>query len=303
MSERHNTEEEITLGAYLQRLRTEKNISVAEMATKMYLQPNVILALEQDDHENLPGSLYVRGYLQLYAKILNVPADQILAMHKQGTAEPPKQAAETLAPLKPETKQPGHWTHIIIYLAVFFLTLAAVALWRSQYAQESVETSAGLDRPAIITEDTDTTHYLPEDTNTEEIGGDTDAAETPNRETAKEPVTESEPETAPAATENASEPERVYESTTIISGVGPDTITVVLVMDCWIEIFDADNEKVYYDLAQAGQTLILNGVAPFSVLLGNANAGTVEINNIPFDITPHVTGIGIARFVLGEDQG
>ena len=46
----------------------------------------------------------------------------------------------------------------------------------------------------------------------------------------------------------------------------------------------------------------MSGNAPFSVLLGNADAATVEFNNTPFDITPHVTGIGIARFVLGETE-
>ena len=76
----------------------------------------------------------------------------------------------------------------------------------------------------------------------------------------------------------------------------------MLTEDCWIEIFGADNEKVFYDLARPGMVLVLNGTAPFKVLLGNSAAATVEFNNLPFDTTPYRSRIGMARFVLGEDQ-
>ena len=321
MTEQQNTGEQTTLGAYLKRLRNEKNISVAEVAARMYLKPHVIEALEQDDHGNLPGQLYVYGYLQQYAKILDVPADELVAMYKQDTGKPREQAVETqkqvttpLTQPEPETKQPKRWARAIIYLVLFILVLASFAFWRGKYAQEPQQTTGSLDYPITIVEHPDTPSGPAPSTEMEEPGRTPAPAEAPEPETAQEtepapgPEDESRaagtplPETPAEAAGSEPETTPAYEITTITAGIGPDTVTLVLSIDCWIEIFDADNEKVFYDLARAGQTLVLNGAAPFSVLLGNADAATVEFNNLPFDITPHVTGIGIARFVLGESQ-
>ena len=322
MSERQNTEEQATVGAYIRRLRSEKNISADEMAAKMYLRPNVIEALEQDDHDKLPEPIYVYGYLQHYAKILDVPADKLVAMYKKDTAEPREQAAETPkqvadTPVQAETKpeQPTNWSYTIIYLVLFILVLASLALWRGRYAQEQVEHTGSLDYPITVVEHPDTPFYPAPSAGMEEPEPAPAPAETPGPDTAPEYETAQDPEPAaeslatqvrspetPAAAESDADTVPAYRETTITSGTGPDTVKLVLSIDCWIEIFDADNEKVFYDLARVGQTLVLSGAAPFSVLLGNADAATVEFNNTPFDITPHVTGIGIARFVLGEAE-
>ncbi len=314
MTEQQNTGEPTTLGAYLKRLRNEKNISVAEVAAKMYLQPQVIEALEQDDHESLPGQLYIYGYLQHYAKILDAPADQLLSMYKKDTSGPPEQGTEAPTRRKPDTKEPKRWSYAIIYLALFILALSLFVFWRSKYALEPAEATGGTGYPVTVVEHPDTPPGQARSTETEGTEPEKYAADIPAPETAQEPETTPEPadesQTTQAqqpetpATTTESEPGTVptYEEETITAGVGPDTVKLVLSIDCWIEIFDADNEKVFYDLARVGQTLVLSGAAPFSVLLGNADAATVEFNNTPFDITPHVTGIGIARFVLGETE-
>ena len=256
-------------------------------------------------------------------KILDVPADKLVAMYKKDTAEPREQAAETQKQVtdtrtQPETKpkQSKNWTYAIMYLVLFILVLASLALWRSRYAQEQVENTGNLDYPVTIVEHPDTPSYPALSAEMEEPEQTPASAETPEPETTLEYETaqDPEPELEPAAESlvtQAQSPETlttgpettpVYQETTITSGTGPDTVTLVLIVDCWIEIFDAENKKVFYDLARAGQTLVLSGIAPFSVLLGNADAATVEFNNTPFDITPHVTGIGIACFVLGANQ-
>ena len=311
MTERQNTGEPTTLGAHLKRLRTEKNISVAEVAAKMYLHPHVIEALERDDQENLPGRLYVYGYLQHYAKILDVPADEVLAMYGNHKPEPrEQQVAKAPIRWKPKLElQSKKWTYALIYLVPFILVLASLALWRGKYAQEPHEAAGNPDNPVSIIE-----HQDAPDTELEKTEPETETADMPEQVTAREPETTAEPahesqagqvwnpDTRAAAAQSDSGTAPIYEEKTITTGTGPDTVTLVLSIDCWIEIFDSGNEKVFYDLARAGQTLVLSGTAPFSVLLGNADAATVEFNNAPFDIAPHVTGIGIARFVLGADQ-
>ena len=322
MAGQQNTEQQTTVGAHLKRLRGEKNLSTGEIAARMYIHAKIIEALEQDDHDALPDPPYVYGYLRHYARILDVPADEIVAMYRQDTTQPREQAAKTRTKAASKTRQPVKWLYMLMYLGIFMLILAAFALWRGRYAQETVEnTSRSGSPPATVVKHTqEPSSAAGKDAETTQAGPPTtpearpqpQPPQEPEATGATEPVVENaddpDPGTEPAAetqtVTDESEPETAptFEPTTISAGNGPDTLRLVVTIDCWIEIFDVNNEKVYYDLGRAGQTLILSGLAPFSVLLGNADAATVEFNNTPVDLTPHVTRIGIARFTLGEAE-
>ena len=80
---------------------------------------------------------------------------------------------------------------------------------------------------------------------------------------------------------------------------GPDHILMKLTTDCWIEVIDASNRKIYMGLAKAGHDVLINGTVPFKVLLGYAPGVTVNFNGEVFDVTPYTIG-GVARFTLGE---
>ena len=292
MSDRQNTGIRTSAGAYLRRRREEKDFSIREVSARLYLQPHIIEALEQDDHDSLPTGTYVYGYLQNYAKLLDTPADLVLAMYKEDITEEPEYIPER-AP-EPKTGQPGKWPYTILYLVVFVAVLLPFTWWRSHYALEpamsagkdfrgNAVASSGLSYPVTIVEHPDTPFYRAP--NTEQTGA-AQAADSPAT------TTDNGYAAAPAA----------YDNNTITSGIGPDSIRLVITDDCWIEIFDAGNEKVFYDLARPGQVLVLNGTAPFSVLLGNSEAATVEFNNVPFDTTPYRSRIGMARFALGQGQ-
>ena len=290
MSDKQNIEIRSSVGTYLRHLREEKGLSIADVSARLYLQASVIEALEQDDHDSLPKGTYVHGYLQNYAKLLDTSAELVLAMYKENTTEQPEQLPEVQH--EPKTAQANKWPYVILYLAIFISILLPFTWWRSQYALEPVAAdgkfggnaaaSSGLSYLIKIVEHPDVPFYRAPNT-------ELTTTQSPGMQAAN---TDKEFEIAPST----------YDKNMVTTGVGPDSIRIVLTEDCWIEIFDADNEKVFYDLARSGQILVLKGTAPFSVLLGNAAAGTVEFNTIPFDTTPHRSRIGIARFVLGEDQ-
>lgn len=80
---------------------------------------------------------------------------------------------------------------------------------------------------------------------------------------------------------------------------GPDLIVLRLTADSWIEIIDANNTKVFFDLGRPGDVFNVRGTAPFNVLLGFAQAVTLDFNGSPFNVAPH-SRAGVARFKLGE---
>ncbi len=294
MSDNQNNEIRSSAGTFLKRLREEKNLSIEDVSTRLYLQPHIIEALEQDDHESLPTGTYVYGYLQNYAKLLDTPADQVVAMYKDDITEQPEQVPQRQP--KPKTGQSIKWPYTILYLVVFAALLLPFTWWRSQYTQEATisagaggnrsggnAATSGLSYPITIVEHPDTPFYRAP--NTERAA----SAQQPGFQ-ATNPDREFD---------NPADP---YDGNMITTGIGPDSIRIVLTDDCWIEIFDANNDKVFYDLARSDQILVLNGTAPFSVLLGNGEAAAVEFNAMPIDTTPYMSRIGMARFVLGEEQ-
>ena len=312
MSDQQDTELKTSAGTYLRSLREGKGLSVADVSAQTYLHVNIIEALEQDAYDSLPSQAYIYGYLQSYAKLLNVPPDEVLTLYKKESVyEQPEQLPETPVAPSPVVEGSNKWLHVLIYL--FLLGAGAFALWHYQdvllplVQREPAPpgpVSGRIEYPITIVEHPKSPFFRAPNTENEQP----QAISQPGAATAQEQASETPavttlpPAQSPGERPDGIIPATTFSESTIVTGNGPDRIRMVVNIDCWIEIFDADNEKVFYDLARAGQTLQLSGAAPFSVLLGNADAATVEFNNVPFDFTPHITGIGIARFVLGEDQ-
>ena len=287
-----------TLGERLRELRVEKGLSAAEAASLLYLRAEAIEALERNDFEALPAETYVRGYLRNYAQLLEVPADSLLALYAAKDKAPPPTAPREEAPTEPaatprpakiigapETPAPpvaklppDNPLTIVSYLVVFSTAMLLFVSWRTGsmpgWDNDDPRLLQGLSYEVRVVKHPEGPSYRT--LNTEDL-----------------PNTRLEP--GPGA--KATPFERVDE---IRAGGGPDKIRISLLYDSWIEVFDANNEKLYYNLAGAGQVLALSGVAPFSVLIGFSPGVVVEFNGAIFDHSPHSTGVGIARFTLGE---
>jgi cytoskeleton protein RodZ len=94
-------------------------------------------------------------------------------------------------------------------------------------------------------------------------------------------------------------PDQSVLSSTSTEPVGPDSLDIYVSSDSWIEIFDVNEQKIYFDLGRAGDQLSLNGTAPFDVILGFAQGVSIELNGNRFDHSPY-TRSGVARFRLEE---
>ncbi len=84
-----------------------------------------------------------------------------------------------------------------------------------------------------------------------------------------------------------------------VASTGPDTLILTVSADSWIEIYDVNLQRVYFDLGRRGDRLTLYGTAPFEILLGFAQGVAIEFNGEPVEQAPF-TRSGVARFTLGE---
>jgi transcriptional regulator with XRE-family HTH domain len=66
-------------GARLQAARVERGLEVAVAAQALHVAPRIIEAIESDRYEVFDAPVYARGFLRAYARLLNVPADEVPA--------------------------------------------------------------------------------------------------------------------------------------------------------------------------------------------------------------------------------
>lgn len=63
------------LGALLKKTREEQALSVADAANKLHLKQSFVNALESGDYQVIDSMVYVKGYLRIYARLLQINID------------------------------------------------------------------------------------------------------------------------------------------------------------------------------------------------------------------------------------
>lgn len=79
---------------------------------------------------------------------------------------------------------------------------------------------------------------------------------------------------------------------------GDDEVEIMLNDDSWVDIKDANGERLLRGLYLKGASKTLIGKAPFQVFLGNAPAVTLQAAGKPVDISGFVRSNKTARFVV-----
>jgi cytoskeleton protein RodZ len=111
-----------------------------------------------------------------------------------------------------------------------------------------------------------------------------------------EPLKQSGPVTPPR-TDRALE--RTRRETEMPAGVPRSRIVLRATQESWVDVRDARDNKLLYENVPAGRSIAIEGLAPFSVFLGNAEGVRVEFNGQNIDISRYKRG-QVARFTLGD---
>ena len=74
-------------GSELRATRESMEVSIREVADALNLPTHVIEALESDDYDRLPPTVFTRGYLRSYARLLELAPERLLARYPEVTEE------------------------------------------------------------------------------------------------------------------------------------------------------------------------------------------------------------------------
>lgn len=254
------------IGAQLRAARERTGLSALQAAAKLHLDPRFIEALEADEFAVLGAPVYVRGHLRRYAELVNAPADALVEDYAARVDVPPPPELQPMrhaGTIRPSRQLAGPVIAIIVGAAVIAgIWLALKGLPTASLPREAAS-------PPVAT------------------------GTAPAKQPAPEPVALA----GPAATLPADASASTAQAPA--AAVGAATrVRIAYTDECWTEIHDARNQRLYYGLGQPDGAVSVQGTAPLRVLLGFASSATVEIDGRVVAIPAEARSGRRANFVI-----
>jgi len=297
-------------GARLRQAREQKNISVQQVADKLYLDAGIISSLESDDYDSLPSPIFIRGYLRSYAKFLDLPAESIVEAYELiGQQQPP--------PLTFQLKQNNQanssdsWVKAITFMIIIVL-MVLMAMWHlSPHSPLLPSSVAPVETPnnetLALTEEQQSTipaplqetptplaateapvaEFMPpaeENTRPQELplAASIAPTEEPSNETTEEAVLPAEITPSEAITTESPE-----EAVIAAESPSDKNLKLTLEKDTWMRIKDNTGKQLYNGIGKAGANIELTGQPPFKLRLGHMMGITAEYQGKRTDLKDH----------------
>lgn len=280
-------------GERLAAAREELKITIQEVAKELHLDEGKVRALEKNEFDMLGAPVFAKGFLRKYAELVGVSADDVVADYYS------LNRAAAVPPVVGEIRKPRREIAVVPWFAAGVI-LIAVAFTYWFFAV----------RPAAVTTDGDGVQPVRDAAVVEEQEAADDEAVEPAGETPVETIQEAipggvEPETVTAAgtateaaagqdtapvVDDSPEPQAAPDDSPAAPAddtpVGGDvTLSVTFTGDCWTEITDAGGERLFFDLGRDGRVVNITGQAPLSVLFGNADNVSLEVDGEDYPIS------------------
>ena len=256
------------LGALLKNERENRGLSYEQLAQIPRLRKHFLEAMENEEWQDLPPSVFVKGFIRSYAKALGLEEDKLLDLYKSVVPDDVAPPTPIIEPKKPKRG-------IILVLALFLGVLAiALYLWmgRPLPEQTTEQTEKGLG--AQIQEEP-TREVAPSVVQESEQPGSLKKQEEsvdvvkPSVGLAEMDIPESEPEEK-EPTEYPTGEDLLVPATTEPSGATDwRVLTGMVHLRTWIRIYIDDEAPKEYIL-QPGSRPQWKARRGFYVLLGNA---------------------------------
>lgn len=71
-----------SLGQYLAACRQKAGLSIEDIAERTRVNPRVIRAAEADQFEQLPGVVFIKGFLRTYAKVTGIEGEELIRRYE-----------------------------------------------------------------------------------------------------------------------------------------------------------------------------------------------------------------------------
>lgn len=148
-------------GKRLRIARQAKGLTQQDVAAQLHLSSSIIQALEDDDHDRLPGPVFIRGYLRNYARMLDLEDKAVTGAYDGSGGDSSSTPLSVSSGVKPEIRS----SHFGIRLMTWLIVLALVGLlaaWWMGRLQWPMDGAAPAPQPAATVVDEQGGLLLPE---------------------------------------------------------------------------------------------------------------------------------------------
>jgi len=118
---------ELFVGASLKKVRESKKLSIEDVANGLYVDPSIVIALEEEVFDKIGPGVYVKGHLKNYATFLGLPTEEMLrVLSRSGIMKEQKVVVPGIADHMVALK-------IISFACVFMLFITVVGIYISHH--------------------------------------------------------------------------------------------------------------------------------------------------------------------------
>lgn len=285
--------EQLSVGQTLRAAREAQGMTLDDAAAHLRLMHRQIEAMEADEFASLGQSVFARGFVRNYARLLGLAPEDLLARMEGAPAETAPITQE--APQAPSTWLSSPWL-ILMLLGTLIVVAVPIALylWLNSEGEDDLPRQAP---PAARMESAPASAPAPAEAPVE-------ASEAAPAETPAEPPPESAPTPvpAPAPTGPAAPAPTFQDPAEAGAPVAPargGLLRFDFGDEAWVEVKDGSGRMVHRQLNPAGSRVDIQGQPPFDLVVGNATQVRMHYNGRPIDLKPFIS-VTVARFTLEE---
>ena len=254
------------LGERLREARESQGISISQAAVETRILQRYLVALEDGDHQHLPGDVYARGFIRNYADYLGLPAEELIEQYRRerGMSEPIRVVPVTTSPRVRGLMVPS-------FFGVFFVVLVLIGasyllLSTLNYVGQSAQTQVAI-QPTVAPTPPPLPTSAPAATSDAQVAIAPTAAPDASAGGVGAVPTPAVPPTSTPGPNDAP----ISGIVSIDGGDNPGS---------WLQIRQ-DGQTVLQKVLAPGQSFVFNAQRELWIRAGNASVVTVEVKGQP----------------------
>lgn len=277
-------------GARLAEARQAQSLTTADVARQLKLSVWQVEALEAGNYQQLPGPIFVRGFIRNYARLLRLDPDELL---RAVADRLPRTIPRSEMPPSQDIPFPGRntprWPLFAGVAAVALLLLAVYEFYFNEPEVAATQVVSATSAPAA-----------PPSPKVE--------GEAVSPPPAREGQSAESAITVAATALTAHDAPTVQDTPTVaMAGSSPELdklpragerrVRLIFDEESWVEIRDRDERILFSQLNRPGTRQSISGLPPLALVVGNARGVRLSYDDKPVDLAPHIR-TDVARLIL-----
>lgn len=255
-------------GDYLRSIREKKEITIEELSRQTRIRPEIIERLEAERESELPGPVFVKGFIKSIAEAIGADPSEALKGFKDDESR--SGTGHVILPAAGPHKRSSMATLVLSIGVIALVILSTMMLIRWWSAAPGSDTPAETPSPSPST-DLPSSSPAPSDTS---VTGESAPLEAP---TVSSPVDQLKAETD---TGGSVVKDLETERPRFSRPSAPLQLKASAIEDTWVKVI-RDQEKPEEYFLKSGDRLELEAQSVYNLLIGNAGGIELELNGKP----------------------